>query len=67
MITADERELIQKIVPEHEPGELDMRQVDELHEYLMGSSTLYRYAYENKLIGVIRMQLKEVESRMGID
>jgi len=46
-----------------EPGTLNMKQVDELHEKLMKESALYSYCFENNLLGlVIRLQLKELEN-----
>lgn len=49
-----------------EAGELDMKQVDALHEQLMRESAMYRTAYELKLAGLMcHLQLKEVERQMA--
>lgn len=51
---------------EREPGELDMKQIDELHQHLMRESAMYRTAHENKLVGLMtNLQLREVERRMA--
>ena len=49
-----------------EPGELDMKAVDAIHEDLMAKSNLYKDAYENgPLWLVVRMQLAEAEKRLA--
>lgn|GEM_PF-5003221 len=51
---------------EREDGELDMKQVDALHQKLMQESALYRTASELKLAGLMcHLQLKEVEKQMA--
>jgi hypothetical protein len=48
------------VIPEREPGELsdaDLALVRRLHEWLLGQSTLYAYAHEERLAGLmVRIQ-----------
>jgi hypothetical protein len=49
-----------------EPGELDMAQVDEIHNHLLADSAMYRYAFENKFVGLVAcLQWKEAERRLA--